>query len=451
MKMNRSPTPWGGRKRMAWWLRREQLSPEDKKELQGNETKNSLCFGPLVRAVANNLDMIGEGGFGRVFRTNFQVVIKTIPESWALLRELAVYQLIERCYPNPESHGLPRLLGFGPNYLAFPPYQKVEAGDHLIPLMKAVHSLHRIGIVHRDLKKSNLMMGPQGLVAIDFGMSCWWPFDRFRGRETSIQSFWYRAPEVALDSDRESNHTPAIDLWSLGVVWEYLRTGHHLYKPETSGQLVGWLCRLFNLRDWRELQKAVAFGHLQYKDNAFLRLNPDDRPDLRAMLNFPPDPPLDQICPIAEVKTPLPRQLFWTLLDKCSDLLMAVIAISAYESGTSLENALAIGAFLTGKSVEYTFPPDFAQTCPPLYQMTTLHLLMLSHPARVIRKHGWMVLIFAYGGNKDHRRQASWISKRLQNQWSDDTEMSILYYSNLERLDRRLDLLQELASANVIG
>ena len=68
----------------------------------------------------------------------------------------------------------------------------------MLDMLRAVHYLHSIGIVHRDLKLENFMFEEEkstsGLVLIDFGLS-----RRFEAGEKMTQrvgSCYYTAPEI---------------------------------------------------------------------------------------------------------------------------------------------------------------------------------------------------------------------------------------------------------------
>jgi len=105
-------------------------------------------------------------------------------------------------------------------------------------ILLMLYNLHlEAGLVHRDLKPANLLWSVKRrkLYVIDFNLSC------FAGspkrRSSTVQTRWYRAPEVILGS---KTYTQAIDVWSTGVILLYLWTGYLGKSGSALEQL--WLC-----------------------------------------------------------------------------------------------------------------------------------------------------------------------------------------------------------------
>ncbi|WP_408895970.1 serine/threonine-protein kinase [Nocardioides sp. R1-1] len=105
------------------------------------------------------------------------------------------------------------------------PLSPDEAARLLAPVADALAQAHELGIVHRDVKPSNILSGPEGAKLTDFGIA--------RGSEDATLtrtglvtgSPAYLAPEVAIGGQA----TPASDVWSLGATLVHLLTGRPPY------------------------------------------------------------------------------------------------------------------------------------------------------------------------------------------------------------------------------
>ena len=92
-----------------------------------------------------------------------------------------------------------------------------EKARHLFcQLVEAVSYLHKMSIVHRDLKLENIVLNEnhQRLVIVDFGMGRFWSGDKMAA--THCGSPEYAAPEL-FDKIRSFGGRE-VDVWSLGIV-----------------------------------------------------------------------------------------------------------------------------------------------------------------------------------------------------------------------------------------
>ncbi len=91
------------------------------------------------------------------------------------------------------------------------PGQAAQAG---LQILAAIRAAHAIGVLHRDVKPGNVLVGPQGRVVLtDFGMAIADGSPALTTAGVLIGSPSYMAPERA----RGEPATPAADLWSLGA------------------------------------------------------------------------------------------------------------------------------------------------------------------------------------------------------------------------------------------
>lgn len=97
-------------------------------------------------------------------------------------------------------------------------------------LLSGLEHCHSQGVLHRDIKGSNLLLDNEGTLKIaDFGLAS--IFDPgHKARMTSrVVTLWYRAPELLLGA---TNYGVGIDLWSAGCILAELFMG----KPVLPGR-----------------------------------------------------------------------------------------------------------------------------------------------------------------------------------------------------------------------
>jgi Tol biopolymer transport system component len=109
------------------------------------------------------------------------------------------------------------------------PLKLDEALDIAIQAAEGLRAAHQKGIVHRDIKSSNLMLTASGQVKImDFGLAQLTDGTRLTKTDTVMGTPAYMSPEQAqrLPTDRRT------DIWSLGVVVYEMATGRLPFEGE---------------------------------------------------------------------------------------------------------------------------------------------------------------------------------------------------------------------------
>lgn len=95
--------------------------------------------------------------------------------------------------------------------------RKTNIGQLTMQLLQGIWSLHKLGIIHRDIKTTNIMIDiNQNIKIIDFGLS------KVLGiKETSSDpygSLSFKAPEILL----QKPYNFKVDIWALGITLYYM-------------------------------------------------------------------------------------------------------------------------------------------------------------------------------------------------------------------------------------
>lgn len=201
--------------------------------------------------------VIGAGGFGKVFlghdrKRRKDVAVKLIDKHqmrqlemedyvsrevdiMKRLRHPHVIQLIE-VIELPNSKAL--VLELAPNgelfdrILESKRFDEGMARKYFQQLMSAVAYCHKKGVVHRDLKAENLLLGEDGSLKVcDFGLSRYTTTQRAFTSEKEKQILFtslagstdYQAPEMILSTNGYEG--TLCDVWSAGVILFFMLTG----------------------------------------------------------------------------------------------------------------------------------------------------------------------------------------------------------------------------------
>ncbi|KAK6131373.1 hypothetical protein DH2020_034858 [Rehmannia glutinosa] len=106
-------------------------------------------------------------------------------------------------------------------------------------LLSGLHHCHERGILHRDIKGSNLLIDKNGMLKIaDFGLANF--FNR-RPLTSRVVTLWYRAPELLLGS---TNYGVGIDLWSAGCLMAEMFAGRPIMPGRTEVEQVHRIYKL---------------------------------------------------------------------------------------------------------------------------------------------------------------------------------------------------------------
>jgi eukaryotic-like serine/threonine-protein kinase len=107
-----------------------------------------------------------------------------------------------------------------------------EAVQIVVQVCKALEASHAEGVIHRDLKPQNIMVDEQGKVSVmDFGIA---RSMEVGGGMTQTGAL-VGTPEYMSPEQAKGQHLDArSDLFSLGIIFYELLTGHSAYKADTA-------------------------------------------------------------------------------------------------------------------------------------------------------------------------------------------------------------------------
>ncbi|MGW0894544.1 serine/threonine-protein kinase [Saccharopolyspora sp. NPDC002578] len=108
-----------------------------------------------------------------------------------------------------------------------PPEQVLDLARRLLSALEAAHAA---GIVHRDVKPSNIMISGSGVKLADFGIAQTLDDTRLTTSGSIIGSPSFMAPERIQGADA----TPASDLWSLGATLFFAAEGWLPFDRQTT-------------------------------------------------------------------------------------------------------------------------------------------------------------------------------------------------------------------------
>ncbi|KAL7128252.1 hypothetical protein ABFS83_14G303500 [Erythranthe nasuta] len=109
-------------------------------------------------------------------------------------------------------------------------------------LLSALQHCHEHGILHRDIKGSNLLIDKNGILKIaDFGLANFFDPVKRHPLTSRVVTLWYRAPELLLGCN---DYGIGIDLWSAGCLMAEMLAGRPIMPARTE---VEQLHRIFKL------------------------------------------------------------------------------------------------------------------------------------------------------------------------------------------------------------
>ncbi|XP_054820594.1 protein IMPAIRED IN BABA-INDUCED STERILITY 1-like [Prosopis cineraria] len=223
---------------------------------------------PLRADAFEKLEKIGQGTYSSVFRakeleTGKIVALKKVrfdifePESVRFMaREIMILRRLD--HPN-----IIKLEGLITSKLSSSIYLVFEYMEHDITgllsspdikfsesqikcymkqLLSGLDHCHSRGVMHRDIKGSNLLVNNEGILKVaDFGLAKFSVSGNKQPLTSRVVTLWYRPPELLLGS---TDYGPSVDLWSIGCVFAELLVRKPILQGRTE---VEQLHKIFKL------------------------------------------------------------------------------------------------------------------------------------------------------------------------------------------------------------
>ncbi len=240
------------------WLTRFQIN------VVAQGKGRELCVGPYVL-----LDRLGEGGMGQVFKARHRHMQRTVALKVIRKERLAHPGAVERFYrevqaaaqlhhpnivvafdagPAGNTHYFAMEFVDGPDLARLVresgPLPPGRACEYARQAALGLQHAHERGLVHRDVKPANLLVGGDGSATpvvkiLDMGLALLHsPGEREKGLTQTGQVMGtpeYLAPEQALDARTADARS---DLYGLGCTLYYLLAGRAPFRGETLTQVL---------------------------------------------------------------------------------------------------------------------------------------------------------------------------------------------------------------------
>ncbi|GMI99260.1 CDC2C [Hibiscus trionum] len=223
---------------------------------------------PLQADSFEKLDKIGQGTYSSVFKareveTGRMVALKKVrfdnfqPESIRFMaREIMILRRLN--HPNiMKLEGVITSRFSSTIYLVFEymehdlsglsscpdiNFSEAQVKCYMKQLLMGLEHCHLQGVMHRDIKASNILVNNQGILKLgDFGLANILTPKNRNQLTSRVVTLWYRPPELLMGS---TSYDVSVDLWSVGCVFAELLMGKPILKGRTE---VEQLHKIFKL------------------------------------------------------------------------------------------------------------------------------------------------------------------------------------------------------------
>ena len=176
------------------------------------------------------IERVGEGATGVVYRAEGDVAVKVLRNPDPVVAKRFAREA--RLAATIESRHLVRILDVGDGFFVMPYYARGSLADALplsvaelvrvsAEIAQALDALHEAGIVHRDVKPSNVLLGVDGAVLADFGLARGVDSTQLTHDGQLLGTAHYLAPELI----EGAVATPASDVYAFACLLYEVATG----------------------------------------------------------------------------------------------------------------------------------------------------------------------------------------------------------------------------------
>ncbi|KAK7272540.1 hypothetical protein RJT34_29198 [Clitoria ternatea] len=121
-------------------------------------------------------------------------------------------------------------------------FTEAQVKCYMQQLLRGLDHCHSCGVLHRDIKGSNLLLDNNGILKIaDFGLASFFDPNQTQPLTSRVVTLWYRPPELLLGA---TYYSTAVDLWSTGCILAELYAGKPIMPGRTE---VEQLHKIFKL------------------------------------------------------------------------------------------------------------------------------------------------------------------------------------------------------------
>jgi len=126
--------------------------------------------------------------------------------------------------------------------------------SYLYQILQGMRLIHKLKILHRDLKPQNILVTNDGIIKIaDFGLSRGFGIP-VKNYTHEVVTLWYRPPDVLIGN---KNYYTSIDIWSIGCIFAEMLIGNVAFQGQNEDDQLERIMNMFGCSE--SIEKSV-FG-----------------------------------------------------------------------------------------------------------------------------------------------------------------------------------------------